>query len=283
MARISPELEVWLVADPEMCGSWRRLARAVQLQSCVPRLEVTTRRRLRTDSDKLGEVLRLWRQCHPHTYTVHTLLAVLDTMGMKSMYEWVELMTKERLDVEAVETYVTRCNTPHLSRAATPRSHALSPAHRAARASPGHSLSPTPSLSRPLSVISEDLASSLSHSSATVSSSASPPLRGAGGVFSTLYRPRPGGVAAARPSSASQLRRLSQQRHSCHLATAAPAITLDTGTPSPDCVPRPRSVLDQFDEALAEYRQMDKRATRNRSSIHSDRYFDNLAALLREL
>ena len=80
MARISPELEVWLVADPEMCGSWRRLARAVQLQSCVPRLEVTTRRRLRTDSDKLGEVLRLWRQCHPHTYTVHTLLAVLDTM-----------------------------------------------------------------------------------------------------------------------------------------------------------------------------------------------------------
>ena len=152
---------------------------------------------------------------------------------MKSMYEWVELMTKERLDVEAVETYVTRCNTPHLSRAATPRSHALSPAHRAARASPGHSVSPTPSLSRPLSVISEDLASSLSQSSATVSSSASPPLRGAGGVFSTLYRPRPGGVAAARPSSASQLRRLSQQRHSCHLATAAPAITLDTGTPSP--------------------------------------------------
>ena len=111
---------------------------------------------------------------------------------MKSMYEWVELMTKERLDVEAVETYVTRCNTPHLSRAATPRSHALSPAHRAARASPGHSVSPTPSLSRPLSVISEDLASSLSQSSATVSSSASPPLRGAGGVFSTLYRPRPG-------------------------------------------------------------------------------------------
>ena len=48
-----------------------------------------------------------------------------------------------------------------------------------------------------------------------------------------------------------------------------------------DCVPRSRSVLDQFDEALAEYKQMDKRAARNRSSVHSDRYFDNLAALLR--
>ena len=75
---------------------------------------------------------------------------------MKSLYEWVELMTKERVEEERLEVFVRRCNTPHdLTR-----------------------------LSRPVSVLTEGW-SDLSQSSC------SPPgrVRRGGGVFSTLYRP----------------------------------------------------------------------------------------------
>ena len=40
---------------------------------------------------------------------------------------------------------------------------------------------------------------------------------------------------------------------------------------------RQSSVLDQFDEAFADYKQMKI----NRKNIETERYFDNLAALLR--
>ena len=80
---ISPELEVWLVSDPDTCAHWRQLARHVSLGSHVPRLEITNRRSLRRDSDKLSEVLRLWRHHHPDTYTLTTLLHVLDIMVME--------------------------------------------------------------------------------------------------------------------------------------------------------------------------------------------------------
>ena len=40
---------------------------------------------------------------------------------------------------------------------------------------------------------------------------------------------------------------------------------------------RQSSILDEFDEALAEYKQMKI----NRNNIETERYFDNLAALLR--
>jgi len=76
--KITPDLEVWLVSDPEMSSAWRQLAKQLSLQSCIPRLEITNRRKLRTDSDKLGEVLRLWRHHHPEEYNVATLLHVLD-------------------------------------------------------------------------------------------------------------------------------------------------------------------------------------------------------------
>ena len=228
---------------------------------------------MRTDSDKLGEVLRLWRHHHPEEYNVATLLHVLDimvrwliivnryitiiilislTQGMKSMYEWVELMTKERLDLDGIETYVSRCNTPYLprSRSNTPHSHTHYHTHL--------SLSPVPS-------DPEDLNSSFSHSN----SSYSPPVRPkqnhfhrhsspSGGVFSTLYRPdlpthstpikvsqhnhhsirnptiHINNSTRAGQQQATQLRKLSH-RHSSYVA---PLITLDTGTPTPGIINR---------------------------------------------
>jgi len=312
--RITADLEVWLVSDPEMSASWRQLARHLSLQSCIPRLEVTTRRKLRTDSDKLSEVLRIWRNCQPNTFNVSTLLRVLDLMGMKSMYEWIQLMTKERLDIEGVESFVTRCNTPHATRCNTPRVGGWS--HTSHTSQP-HSLSPTPTPSRgsrdsrPLSDISEpeELNSSFSHSNSSSSPQLQPRVHHHsggvhlvhdvahrhhdGGVFNTLYRPelmntRGYGYDPRHPSlrlhnpvtKPSQLRHkvthgVRQTRHSSYIA---PIITLDSGTPSPESK-RPSSILDQFDEAFAEYKQN----KHNRNNVDTERYFDNLASLLREL
>ena len=78
--RLTPELEVWLLADPDMASSWRGLARALDLAPTIPLLEVTHRRRLASDPDKLAEVLRRWRMSGAVPYTVDTLLRALDIM-----------------------------------------------------------------------------------------------------------------------------------------------------------------------------------------------------------
>ena len=62
-----------------------------------------------------------------------SLLTADFVQGMKTLYEWVELMTKDRPNLEGVELYVSRCNSPRdMSRVS------CSPAH-----------------SRPLSVLTE--------------------------------------------------------------------------------------------------------------------------------
>ena len=76
---IRPDLEVWLVSDPQLCSRWRELASHLQLTSSVPRLEVS-RRRPRRESEAVSEVLRLWRTRSPHSYTVQRLLSVLDQL-----------------------------------------------------------------------------------------------------------------------------------------------------------------------------------------------------------
>ena len=76
---IQPDLEVWLVSDPELSSQWRQLASLLSLTSAIPRLEFS-RRRLRLDSEKVAELLRLWRSTSPHSYTVQRLLSVLDMM-----------------------------------------------------------------------------------------------------------------------------------------------------------------------------------------------------------
>jgi len=249
---IKPDLEVWLVSDPLLSSQWRGLASQLSLTSSIPRVEV----RLRTDSEKVAEVLRLWRTEAPHSYTVQRLLSVLDRMGMKSLYEWVELMTKERLDLERMELYVSRCNSPRvcdLSR-----------------------FSCSPSHSRPLSVLTEDLNSSLSHSSC------SPPVRergGGGGVFNTLYRPQY--LPRTRGGSRGQGGVRGSHRHSSYIT---PTITIHTGTPisSPSDTRPQSSLLDNFDKAFADYKKKENKKIL-KTNIETDRYFDNLAALLREL
>ena len=121
-----------------------------------------------------------------------------------------------------------------------------------------------------------DLNSSLSHSSR------SPPVqeRG-GGVFSTLYRPhclsRGSGQGArhgARPGARQGTGQLnSSHRHSSYITESLAPSKAQS---------RPQSsLLDSFDKALADYKQLEASRRKLNTNIQTEKYFDNLAALLR--
>ena len=141
-------------------------------------------------------------------------------------------MTKERLDLDEVEDFVSRCNTPYnVTRCNTPHVPHVSHWSRDTR-------TPTLSLSRPVSVITdgEDLNSSFSHSN----SSCSPPhhrdhvtsvTSDQGGVYTTLFRPDLVTTRGTLSQSKHNDARNTNKRHSSFIPV--PLITIDTGTPSP--------------------------------------------------
>jgi hypothetical protein len=79
MSIITPDLVEWLVADPRVSSSWRSMARHLSLSSYIPSLEVSRRNR-KTDSQRMKELLIIWRSVRPDTYTVETLLDMLDVL-----------------------------------------------------------------------------------------------------------------------------------------------------------------------------------------------------------
>ena len=79
MIIITPDLVEWLVADPQVSSSWRPLAKHLSVSSYIPRLEVARRNR-RTDSQRMKELIIIWRRVRPDTYTVETLLRMLDNL-----------------------------------------------------------------------------------------------------------------------------------------------------------------------------------------------------------
>ena len=121
-----------------------------------------------------------------------------------------------------------------------------------------------------------DLNSSLSHSSR------SPPVqeRG-GGVFSTLYRPHclsRGSGQGARQGVKQGARQGTGQLNSSHRHSSYITESL---APS-KAQPRPQSsLLDSFDKAFADYKQLEAGRRKLNTNIQTEKYFDNLAALLR--
>ena len=79
MSIITPDLVEWLVADPQVSSSWRLLAKHLSLSSYIPSLEVSRRNR-KTDNQRIKEFMIIWRSILPHTYTVETLLDMLDIL-----------------------------------------------------------------------------------------------------------------------------------------------------------------------------------------------------------
>ena len=79
MSIITADLVEWLVADPQVCSSWRSMAKHLSLSSYIPSLEVSRSNR-KTDSQRMKELLIIWRSIRPCTYTVETLLDMLDIL-----------------------------------------------------------------------------------------------------------------------------------------------------------------------------------------------------------
>ena len=69
----------WLLADPLVTSSWRSMASTLSLSEFIPSLEVPRRGR-RTDRQRLKELLIIWRSVRPGTYTVETLLHMLNIL-----------------------------------------------------------------------------------------------------------------------------------------------------------------------------------------------------------
>ena len=79
MTIITPDLVEWLVSDPLVSSSWRSIAKYLSLAIYIPSLEVSRMNR-RTDSQRMKELLIIWRSVRPGTYTVETLLDMLDIL-----------------------------------------------------------------------------------------------------------------------------------------------------------------------------------------------------------
>ena len=79
MTIITPDLVEWLVSDPKVSSSWRPMSKYLSLSMYIPSLEVSRRNR-RTDSQRMKALLIIWRSMKPVTYTVETLLDVLDNL-----------------------------------------------------------------------------------------------------------------------------------------------------------------------------------------------------------
>jgi len=300
MAIITPDLVEWLVSDPQVSSSWRSMAKYLALSNYIPSLEVSRRTR-KTDSHRMKELLIIWRSLRPDTYTVDILLKMLETLGMKGMYEWIHLMTKDRLSPNSLPSYVfTRLNNSQHSLLSEDRSewrtlHNDSPGTHYYNTS----IHTTPTHSRPHSAMSEDF--SMNHSRSSIMNYSrssisprrdlrSPSLRltstpikqqrgdhikteltsgGSGGVFQTLYCPQ---TVKRRHPTPTKL----SYRHSSY----NPHLTRDTVTEDLSTIEEsPKIELKQFDEAFAKYKARETPSNR----IETEKYFDNLLVFLSEV
>jgi len=236
--------------------------------------------------------------------------------GMKGMYEWIQLMTKDRLSPTSLHTYVitkincsqrsslTEVRSDRIGRSITPRPQSCYYSSSVASRTTPHSLNSTPSHSRPLSAMSDDLDSSLPYSRSSISPlphtrstgsyspynlKTSPPLLhytlqykkdpvptppgSDSGVFRTLYRPD---CIKGRAGKTKQTSSPNCFRHSSY----NPVIEINTVSANLDTIEEsPKTELKQFDEAFAEYKDG---KCGNIKVGETDKYFDNLVALIEE-
>merc|ERR1719347_1659282 len=292
MAKITPDLVEWLIVDPEVSGSWRSFASHLGLNSYIPSLEVNRRNR-RSDRDRMKELVVMWQTLRPKTFNIRTLLSVLEKEGLKSMYEWVKLMTEERLRKEELGNRVLEKLSQSRARSSLSM-HSEGPRLRVGRAgsctprpqSHCFSLPPspypwpgtasgttTPTPSQPLSG-----RSSRSHS---------PSRRG---VFATLYQPEVVRRADSRKASASPSHTLSSLRHSSYLPSHEEEnMVLRRKEELSTIIESPRAEgLRQFQEVFQLYKQdkcvRETQVSRHKSGLPkgAEKYFDNLISMIEE-
>ena len=228
--------------------------------------------------------------------------------GMKDMYEWVQLMTKDRLSPTSMPSYVipmlnnskhsslTEVRSDRIGRSITPRPQSCYYSSPHGTPYQGTSLNTAPGHSRPLSAMSDDLYSCLNYSRSSTSPgrdqtscasySHSPSNRQVStpllldkrsnftvkdrGVFGILYC-----LDCTKRKTANQTYK-NPYRHS----SFSPEVTKDSVNTELNIIDEsPKNELKQFDEALANYREGKSAANK---TIETEKYFDNLVALIEE-
>jgi len=272
-------------------GHWRSFPTHLGLKSFIPSLEVARRRR-RTDKERLKELLVLWETLLPHTYTVKTLLSLLDKQGLKAMYEWVKLMTKERLRKEELSSFLLEKLSQSRARSSLsmaserlgrpssslrPHSHFFS-----LPASPYHWLSSTNT---------RESTPGPGATPSTISRDSSPYRKG---VYETLYQPESGHrrehIRTSRKNTTQR-----DLRHSSYIPSKEEENKSENVLHSPIVEvesPRPEG-LREFDEAYRLYKRekcvrgevvnnCKESVTSGECKSETDRYFDNLVIMFQE-
>jgi len=143
---ITPDLVEWLIADPKVCQSWKKLGIRMNLSCYIGYIQSQEK----SNSASLRMLLRLWSSAKPESYNVKNLKRVLAAEGLHHMWLWISLMT-QRLSSQEVARRVqesnrrqyTRSNSSNTVTRTTVTSpwstHLYSPQHQAEASSSGYS------------------------------------------------------------------------------------------------------------------------------------------------
>jgi len=102
---ITPDLIEWLIADPKVCQSWKKLGIRMNLSCYIGYIQSQEK----SNSASLRMLLRLWSSAKPESYNVKNLKRVLAAEGLHHMWLWISLMT-QRLSSREVTRRVHETN-----------------------------------------------------------------------------------------------------------------------------------------------------------------------------
>lgn len=108
---ITPDLVEWLIADPKVCQSWKKLGIRMNLSCYIGYIQSQEK----SNSASLRMLLRLWSSAKPESYNVKNLKRVLAAEGLHHMWLWISLMT-QRLSSQELARRVQESNKRQYTR-----------------------------------------------------------------------------------------------------------------------------------------------------------------------
>jgi len=111
---ITPDLVEWLIADPKVCQSWKKLGIRMNLSCYIGYIQSQEK----SNSASLRMLLRLWSSAKPESYNVKNLKRVLAAEGLHHMWLWISLMT-QRLSSQEIARRVQESNRRQYTRSSS--------------------------------------------------------------------------------------------------------------------------------------------------------------------
>jgi len=111
---ITPDLVEWLIADPKVCQSWKKLGIRMNLSCYIGYIQSQEK----SNSASLRMLMRLWSSAKPESYNVKNLKRVLAAEGLHHMWLWISLMT-QRLSSQEIARRVQESNRRQYTRSSS--------------------------------------------------------------------------------------------------------------------------------------------------------------------